>query len=248
MYFKQQRSTIDKGYRMTQLFKILLLALVLLLPQTIFANEQKRFIPVYVNPYYTSAVDGKSAPKVKVNKRFDTLLASSKQEDILHVEKMTQDSPDMVTPMTMMVLAIRLYDVGLRDRSVFWFYVAKDRFFTLAGVANTKHRSLIEVENAIKSFATLTGPFFNSYAFCDISKQQQIRKESLQWVINHPYKAIYMKNMPLLPGSIDKNLQKTIDNLQNGIEKSKAYFSNKEKLDEFYKQRKLNKVDEQFCW
>jgi hypothetical protein len=29
--------------------------------------------------------------------------------------------------MTMMVLAIRLYDAGLRDDAVFWFYVAKDR-------------------------------------------------------------------------------------------------------------------------
>ena len=30
--------------------------------------------------------------------------------------------------MTMMVLAIRLYDVGLRDDAVFWFYAAKDRY------------------------------------------------------------------------------------------------------------------------
>jgi len=62
---------------MIQLLKIVLSFFVFLLPQTIFANEQKRFIPVYVTPYYTSSVDGNSAPKVKVGKRFDTLLASS---------------------------------------------------------------------------------------------------------------------------------------------------------------------------
>ena len=35
-----------------------------------------------------------------------------------------------LTPMTIMVLAIRLYDVGLRDDAVFWFYAAKNRFAT----------------------------------------------------------------------------------------------------------------------
>ena len=33
--------------------------------------------------------------------------------------------PQVVTPMTMMVLAIRLYDVGLRDDAVFWFYASR---------------------------------------------------------------------------------------------------------------------------
>jgi len=33
--------------------------------------------------------------------------------------------PEAVTPMTMMVLAIRLYDVGLRDDAVFWFYASR---------------------------------------------------------------------------------------------------------------------------
>ena len=40
--------------------------------------------------------------------------------------------------MTMMVLSIRLYDVGLRDDAVFWFYVAKDRYIVLSEVLNVK--------------------------------------------------------------------------------------------------------------
>jgi hypothetical protein len=30
--------------------------------------------------------------------------------------------------MTLMVPAILHYDVGLRDKAVFWFYLAKDRY------------------------------------------------------------------------------------------------------------------------
>jgi hypothetical protein len=53
--------------------------------------------------------------------------------------------PQVVTPMTMMVLAIRLYDVGLRDDAVFWFYASKDRFQTLTefvGGWNTANRAI----------------------------------------------------------------------------------------------------------
>ena len=35
-----------------------------------------------------------------------------------------------------MVLAIRFYDVGLRDDAVFWFYAAKDRYLTLDEVVD----------------------------------------------------------------------------------------------------------------
>ena len=37
--------------------------------------------------------------------------------------------------MTLMVLAIRLYDVGgCRDDAVFWFYAAENRYLTLEDV------------------------------------------------------------------------------------------------------------------
>ena len=42
--------------------------------------------------------------------------------------------------MTMMVLAIRLYDVGLRDDAVFWFYVARARYITLEDVLDVSAR------------------------------------------------------------------------------------------------------------
>ena len=49
--------------------------------------------------------------------------------------------------MTMMVLAIRLYDVGLRDDAVFWFYVAKDRTIVLSDVLNVKTPQLAQADD-----------------------------------------------------------------------------------------------------
>ena len=60
-------------------------------------------------------------------KQYNDLLSSSRREDILATRDLIVAAPKLVTPMTLMVLAIRLYDVGLRDDAVFWFYAAKDQ-------------------------------------------------------------------------------------------------------------------------
>jgi hypothetical protein len=129
-------------------------------------------IGVYVLPYYQSAPAPDGRPIVDVAKAFNTQLASNDKEDILAVRDAIQFQPQLITPMTMMVLAIRLYDVGLRDDSVFWFYVAKNRYITLSDVLNVNWRGLSQVGEAVKGFATLAGPFINSYAFCDSAKQR----------------------------------------------------------------------------
>ena len=104
--------------------------------------------------------------------------------------------PKLVTPMTLMVLAIRFYDVGLRDDAVFWFYAAKDRYLTLDEVVDVGAGGLAQVEDAVRSFSTLAGPIINGYAFCDIANQQAIRAKALDWVEQNPYEAIFMERLP----------------------------------------------------
>jgi hypothetical protein len=67
----------------------------------------------------------------------------------------------VVTPMTMMVLTIRLYDFGLRDEAVFWLYVAKERYIVMSEVLNVKTPALAQADDAVRSFATLAGPIIN---------------------------------------------------------------------------------------
>src|SRR6478735_9421706 len=115
------------------------------------AAEPVRQIGIYVQPFYEAARSPGERPRVAVGKEYNDLLSSSRREDILAARDLIVAKPALVTPMTMMVLAIRLYDVGLRDDAVFWFYVAKDRFLMLAGVSDTKSIELAQVEDAVKN-------------------------------------------------------------------------------------------------
>ena len=70
-------------------------------------------VGIYVQPYYEAARTPGGAPRVAVGRSFEG-LASNKREDILAIRDRIVKEPKLVTPMTLMVLAIRLYDVGLR--------------------------------------------------------------------------------------------------------------------------------------
>ena len=130
---------------------ILILAMLALLPARAADVRVKR-VAIYVEPYYAASRDPEGTPRVEVFSKLDRLLASNIPEDIARAREFVEKEWDAITPMTMMVLAIRLYDVGLRDDSVFWFYAAKDRYATLAGVSDVKSPELAQVEDAVKNF------------------------------------------------------------------------------------------------
>jgi hypothetical protein len=108
------------------------------------AADPVRHIGVYVQPYYEAARQPGGTPRVSVGGSFDG-LASNRRADILALRDRIVAEPKLVTPMTMMVLAIRLYDVGLRDDSVLWFYAAKDRYPTLSEVIDVGASGLAQV-------------------------------------------------------------------------------------------------------
>ena len=124
-----------------------------------------------MTPYYEAAHEPGGTPRVAVAKAYDALLASSRREDVVRARDGIVKDNALLTPMTLMVLAIRLYDVGLRDDAVFWFYAAKNRYFTLEGVADVRAPQLAQVEDAVRNFAALAGPVINGYAFCDVANQ-----------------------------------------------------------------------------
>jgi hypothetical protein len=106
---------------------------LLLWPGAALAAEPVRQIGIYVQPFYEAArTSGGGKPQVAVGKQYNDLLGSTRREDILAARDLVVAKPALVTPMTMMVLAIRLYDVGFRDDAVFWFYVAKERYIVMS--------------------------------------------------------------------------------------------------------------------
>lgn len=123
-------------------------------------------IDVYVTPYYDS-----KGPAVKVG-RFSSGLASAKDADFLATIAEMKKGWDRLTFQELYVAAIRLYDLGYRRESVYWFYSAqyRGRQFgvlldqTKMGSIGSPGFELLQAQNA---FYQLVGPYINGYAFGD---------------------------------------------------------------------------------
>src|SRR2546430_8044846 len=127
--------------------------------------------PSHIEPYITPYYDSKG-PEVKVG-RFSSGLASAKEDEFLaHIAEMKKDWDRLTVP-ELYVAAIRLYDLGYRKESVYWFYSAqyRGRQFGIL-VDQTKMGSIgspgFELLHAQNAFYQLVGTYINGYAFGDM--------------------------------------------------------------------------------
>lgn len=220
------------------------LLLALSVSSALATAEPVRRIDIYVSPYYASG----NPPQVSIGLSYEHLLASEKREDILRARDTLAQDNRMISPMSMMVLAIRLYDIGERDDSVFWFYAAKNRFLVLMNSVDADASALQEARHAMNAFVQLAGPYINSYAFCDPANQQAIARRALQWTKDNPYGMLGDPRLTALPGDLQTHIQKALDGLQQGIDQEAAQLADPAFLENFRAQRRANNVDEQFCW
>lgn len=223
-------------------------ALLLTFSSGAFAAESVRRIDVYVTPFYEAARTPDGQPQVGVGKQFNDLLASNRREDILAARDLIAAKPDLVTPMTLMVLAIRFYDVGLRDDAVFWFYVAKDRTIVMSDVLDTRSQLLAQADAAVKAFATLAGPAINGYAFCDLAKQKEAHAKAVAWVEANPYQVMFMDRAPALPGDRADNHKRALAAAKERAAKERTYFEDAKNRAEFAATRQRNDTDSKYCW
>src|ERR1700757_692958 len=126
-------------------------------------------IKVYVTPYYNS-----KGPAVDVGPFSSGLAAKSEPEFIATIEKM-KTSWDTLNFAEMYVAAIRLYDLGFRKESIYWFYSAQYRGRLFAGLIDRDKMGSIgdpgfELFQAQNAFQQLVGPYINGYAFGDIDR------------------------------------------------------------------------------
>ncbi|HYC16064.1 MAG TPA: hypothetical protein VEC94_02565 [Pseudolabrys sp.] len=212
------------------------------------AAEPVQQIGIYVQPYYEAAPTPGGKPRVAVGKQYDDLLSSNRRDDILAVRDLVSAKPALVTPMTMMVLAIRLYDMGLRDDAVFWFYVAKERYIVMSEVLNVKAQRLAQADDAVRSFASLAGPTINGYAFCDLGKQKEQHAKAVQWVETNPYEVMFMASAPALPGDRADNAKRAVAAAKERAAKERAYFDDAKTREAYYATRGQNEADVKFCW
>ena len=230
-----------------KLFKCAVTAAALL-SSVAFAAEPVRSVAIYVQPFYESAKVPGERPRVSVGAQFNDLLSSNKREDIVAARDRILAAPKLVTPMTMMVLAIRLYDVGLRDDAVFWFYAAKDRYIVLSEVLDVKTPQLAAADDAVRNFATLAGPVINGYAFCDLAKQKAAHAKAVEWIEANPYEVMFRPDIPALAGDRAANAKRAIASAKDRAAKERAFFDDPKSVADYYALRKRNEADVKFCW
>lgn len=210
--------------------------------------EPAKTIDAYVTPYYFSAPAPNEMPQISVARSFDAALADGSVAQLKAVADQIKVDPEMITPMTMMVLAIRMYDAGMRDDAVFWFYVAKERYLTAERVLDFSHSALAEVSSAVASFATLAGPYINGYAFCDVSRQQSIRSKAVEWVAAHPYAATQIAALPAKPGDRQENLALAMREMRERARAETKYVTAPTFQAELAAARKGSEADVRYCW
>ncbi len=129
-------------------------------------NDPAR-IEIYVTPYYNS-----KGPAIDVG-RFSS-GAKGESEFVATISKM-QQSWDTLNFPEMYVAAIRLYDLGFRKESIYWFYSAQYRGRLLATLIDQEKMGSMgdpgfELVQAQNAFQQLVGPYINGYAFGDIDQ------------------------------------------------------------------------------
>ena len=126
-------------------------------------------IEVYITPYYNS--DG---PVIEVGGFSKGLAAKNEPEFVETILKMKQSWGELRFP-EMYVAAIRLYDLGFRNESTYWFYSAQYRGRLCdqekIGSIGVPAFELVQTANA---FQQLAGPYINGYAFGDLDRLVQI--------------------------------------------------------------------------
>jgi len=131
-------------------------------------NDPAR-IEVYVTPYYNS-----KGPVIDVTPFSSGLASKNESEFVATIAKMKRSWDTLNFPETY-VAAIRLYDLGFRKESIYWFYSAQYRgrlFATLIdrdkmGSIGNRGFELFQAQNACQQ---LVGPYINGYAFGDIDQ------------------------------------------------------------------------------
>src|SRR5262245_49641846 len=137
-------------------------------------------IEVYVTPYYNS-----KRPTIDVGLFSSGLAAKNEPEFVATIAKMKKSWDTLNFPEAY-VAATRLYDLGFRKESIYWFYSAQYRGRLFASLIDRDKMGRMgdpgfELFQAQNAFQQLVGPYINGYAFGDIEQLvpiiQRVQKE-----------------------------------------------------------------------
>jgi hypothetical protein len=142
-------------------------------------NDPAR-IDVYITPYYNS-----KGPTIDIGRFSRGLASDNEREFVGTISKMKQSWDDLTFP-EMYVAAIRLYDRGFRNESIYWFYSAQYRGRLFSSLIDRQKMGSMgdrgfELLQASNAFQQLVGPYINGYGFGNIDQLapviQRVQKE-----------------------------------------------------------------------
>jgi len=197
-------------------------------------------IDVYITPYYNS-----EGPQISVGKYSEGLQSSDEKAFLKTIHAMKADWAKL-TAEEMYVGAIRLYDLGYRDESAYWFYAAQMRSRIFGSVIDESKMGGIgssgfELMQAQNSFYQLAGPFINGYAFGDIDKLiavlVRVKKEGI------PDLAAIYPNVTFI--SEGERMTEARD-IVAGLDEFIAFLQDKEQRESIKQQRAEAGTDEQY--
>jgi hypothetical protein len=203
---------------------------------------------VDVPPYYQAGARFGAPPKVAIDPAYDALLSSMKIEDIRKARDGIAAKPDLVKPETLIVLAMRLYDMGQRDDAVFWYYAGRDRFLTMESVLDMRSLQLIRSGEVVESFLRAAGPAMDGYAYCSIAHQYEREDRAINWVAAHPYKLLGYTELPALGEDRNAALVAAVTHLRDAATKKKALLDDPKTLAQLEEARARNHAHERYCW
>jgi hypothetical protein len=130
-------------------------------------------IEVYITPYYNS-----TGPVIDVGTFSKGLASKDESEFVATIAKMKQSWNELRYP-EVYVAAIRLYDMGFRKESIYWFYSAQYRGRLFSTLVDRQKMGTIgtpafELVQAATAFQQLVGPYISGYGFGDLDLMTQI--------------------------------------------------------------------------
>jgi hypothetical protein len=129
-------------------------------------------MPIYVEPFYSS-----NPFKIAVGEYSAKLRTNSRSElHSLAVE--IKERVDEVNIETLFVLAIRMYDLGMKDEASYWYYTAQFRKNIFIYMENRTTGS--DMSEYLQAFKQLSGKWINGYAYGDPDKLVAILEQVIK--------------------------------------------------------------------
>lgn len=203
---------------------------------------------VDVPPFYIAGTTYGAPAKVSIDPAYDKLLSSTKRANIVKAEHGIGASPELVKPETLIAMAMRLYDVGLRDDAVFWYYVGRDRFVTMEFVLDMRSLQLARTNAAIEGLLHAAGPAMEGYAYCSVARQQELENRAINWVAAHPYKILGYTELPAATDDRNAALAEAVNQLREDATKRKAQLDDPAGVAGLQAARDAVHAHERFCW